>query len=152
MTLIKRFFIGLFLMGLSMTTLANDLQLPAQFEVEAVLKKYIEGIRTGDVALLKSVFDKDARLHGYIMGNYVNGPLDMFLNDVAKNPAPVKSGEPFRATIVSLQVNNNIARGTVIEESYFGLNFTDHFHLLKNDKGQWVIVDKIFYHEPPAKK
>lgn len=151
MAFIQRFFIALFLVGTSMTTSASDLQLPAQFEVEAVLKQYIEGIRTGDVALLKSIFDKDARLHGYIMGNYVNGPLDVFLNDVAKNPAPAKSGEPFRATIVSLQVNDKIARGTVIEESYFGLNFTDHFHLLKNDKGSWVIVDKIFHHEPAKK-
>ncbi len=41
-------------------------------------------------------------------------------------------------------------RATVIEQSYFGLNFMDHFHLLKSPKG-WVIVDKIFYHEPPKK-
>lgn len=133
-----------------MTTSADALQLPAYFEVEATLKKYIEGIRTGDVELLRSIFDKDARLHGYIMGNFVNGPLDVFLKDVAEKPAPVKSGEPFRATITAIHVHENIARGTVVEQSYFGLNFMDHFHLLRTDKG-WVIVDKIFYHEPPKK-
>lgn len=40
------------------------------------------------------------------------------------------------------------ARGTVIEQCYFGLNFKDHFRLLKTDQG-WVIVDKLFHHEPP---
>lgn len=133
-----------------MTTSADDLQLPAYFEVQAVLNKYIEGIRTGDVGLLKSIFDENARLHGYIMGNFVNGTLDVFLKDVAEKPAPVKSGEPFRATIVEMHVDETVARGTVIEQSYFGLNFRDHFHLLKTDRG-WVIVDKIFYHEPPKK-
>lgn len=133
-----------------MTTLTDSLQLSAYFEVQAALNKYIEGIRTGDVALLRSVFDENARLHGTIMGNEVNGPLDVFLKDVAENPPPVKSGEPFRAAIVDIHVNGNTARGTVIEQSYFGLNFMDHFHLLKTARG-WVIVDKLFYHEPPAK-
>lgn len=131
-----------------MTTQAPSLQLPVHFEVKAVLEKYLEGIRTGDVALLREIFDENARLHGTIMGNEVNGPLDMFLQDVAKNPPPVKSGEPFRGAIVDLEVSGNIARGTVIEESYFGLNFRDHFHLLRTARG-WVIVDKLFFHEPP---
>lgn len=131
-----------------MTGPTVDLQLPAHFEVKAALERYIEGIRTGDVALLQSVFDANARLHGYIMGQFVNGPLDVFLKDVTEKPAPVKSGEPFRATIVDIRVDGNVACGTVIEESYFGLNFVDHFHLLKTARG-WAIVDKIFHHEPP---
>ena len=150
MAALKQIFLGILLVAASMTSSAENLQLPAYFEVEAILNKYIEGIRTGDVALLKRIFDKDARLHGYIMGNFVNGPLDVFLKDVAEKPAPVKSGEPFRASIVDIHVNENVARATVIEQSYFGLNFMDHFHLLKSAQG-WVIVDKIFYHEPPQK-
>lgn len=150
MNVLNKVLVGCLLLGASMVSAAENLQLSQYFEVEATLKKYIEGIRTGDVALLKSVFDENAGLHGYIMGNLVNGSLDMFLKDVAEKPAPSKSGEPFRATVVEIHVNRNVARGTVIEESYFGLNFMDHFHLLKTDKG-WVIVDKIFYHEPPKK-
>lgn len=131
-----------------MTRSSVDLQLPAHFEVLATLERYIEGIRKGDVALLQSVFDEHARLHGCIMGHFVNGPLDLFLKDVAEKPAPVRSGEPFRATIVDIRVDGHVARGSVIEESYFGLNFVDHFHLLRTERG-WVIVDKIFHHEPP---
>lgn len=131
-----------------MTTPADDLQLPAYFEVQATLNKYIEGVRTGDLQLLRSAFAANAGLHGYIMGHCVNGSLDVFFNDVATKPSPMKSGEPFRAAIVSIEVNGSIARGTVIEQCYFGLNFKDHFHLLKTDQG-WVIVDKIFFHEPP---
>lgn len=134
-----------------MTVPADNLQLPAHFEVEATVRRYIEGIRTGDVQMLKEVFDPDARLHGEIMGHRVHGPLDVFLKDVAEKPAPAKSGEPFRAAIVDLHVNGRVARATVIEESYFGLNFMDHFHLLMTDRG-WVIVDKIFHHEPPRQK
>ncbi|MBS0399148.1 MAG: nuclear transport factor 2 family protein [Proteobacteria bacterium] len=134
-----------------MTVPADNLQLPAHFEVETAVRKYIEGIRTGNVQLLKEVFDPDARLHGVIMGHFVHGPLDAFLKDVAEKPAPAKSGEPFRAAIVDLHVNGSVARATVIEESYFGLNFMDHFHLLKTERG-WVIVDKIFFHEPPRQK
>lgn len=142
-----RLITSLFLMVASMTSTAENLQIPAYFEVQSVVNKYIEGIRTGDVQLLRNVFDKDARLHGYIMGKFVNGPIDIFLSDVAKNTPPAKSGEPFRATIVSIEVNVDVARATVVEESYFGMNFKDHFHLIKNGQG-WVIVDKIFYHEP----
>ncbi|MCC7461021.1 MAG: nuclear transport factor 2 family protein [Gammaproteobacteria bacterium] len=131
-----------------MTTSAGTLQLPAYFEAQEALNKYIEGIRTGNVELLRSVFDANARLHGSIMGTLVNGPLDVFLKDVSERPPPAKSGEPFRAAIVELHVNGNVARGTVIEQGYFGLNFMDYFHLLKTERG-WVIVDKTFYHEPP---
>lgn len=142
---------ALFLMVASMTSTAENLQVPAYFEVQSVLNKYIEGIRTGDMQLLRNVFAKDARLHGYIKGNFVNGPIDIFLNDVAKNTPPAKSGEPFRATIVSIEVNVDIARATVVEESYFGMNFKDHFHLIRSGQG-WAIVDKIFYHEPLTKQ
>jgi hypothetical protein len=133
-----------------MTTSTDNLQLPAYFEVQATVNKYIEGIRTGDLALLKSAFDPKAQLHGTIMGNVINGSIDGFFDDVAKHPAPVKSGEPFRAAIVDIHVNGDVARATVIEQSYFGMNFMDHFHLQNTGKG-WVIVSKIFYHEPPKK-
>jgi hypothetical protein len=126
---------------------AGSLDLPAYFEVQATVNKYIEGIRTGDLTLLRSAFDPGARLHGTIMGKVVNGPIEVFFNDVAKNPPPVKSGEPFRAAIIDIHVNGDVARASVIEQSYFGLNFMDHFHLQKTDKG-WLIVSKIFHHEP----
>lgn len=145
---LKRFVIGLLLAGASLAASASELQLPAIFQVEAVLKQYIEGIRTGDVEMLRRIFDKNARLHGYIMGNEVNGTMDLFLKGVAERPSPAKSGEPFRATITGIEVTDTIARGTVVEESYFGMNFVDHFHLLKTAQG-WVIVDKLFFHEAP---
>lgn len=126
-----------------------NLQLASHFQVRATLEKYIEGLRTGDVALLKSIFDPHARLHGYLMGNFVNGPLDMFLADVASRPPPVESGEPFRASIVAIHVIGRIATATVVEESYFGLNFLDQFQLLETERG-WIIVDKLFHHEQPA--
>ncbi len=132
-----------------MSTPERNLQLASHFQVQATLEKYIEGLRTGNVELLKSIFDPHARLHGYLMGNFVNGPLDMFLADVASRPPPVESGEPFRASIVSIHVIGRIATATVVEESYFGLNFMDQFQLLETDRG-WIIVDKLFHHEPPA--
>lgn len=131
-----------------MTNRADEPKLPAYFEVQAILEQYIEGIRTGNVQLLRGVFDPDARLHGYLMGTLVDGPVELFLNDVAARPPPVKSGEPFRAAIVDIHVDRRVARGTVVEESYFGLDFVDHFHLLETARG-WRIVDKTFSHEPP---
>lgn len=134
-----------------MTPSTGHLHLPAYFAVHEIVSKYIEGIHTGDVQLLKSIFDDNARVHGHIMGNFINGPIDVFLDTVAASPSPASSGEPFRATIIGIHVNGSVAHATVAEESYCGLNFMDHFHLLQTDAG-WVIVDKIFCHEPPTEK
>jgi hypothetical protein len=72
--------------------------------------------------------------------------LEEFLGFVKGTPAPADSGEAYDMKIVSIDQTGDEAMAKVAD-LYLGFRFTDYLSLLKVD-GNWVIVNKTFYHEP----
>ncbi len=57
--------------------------------IAQTLQRYVDGARTGDIALLRSAFAEGARVSGSYGGRPVNWSLDEFCDAVAKGgPAP----------------------------------------------------------------
>ncbi len=114
--------------------------------IRQTVQLYFEGMYHSDVDKLKKAFHPSAALMGYYNGNLAHIPLEKWLEMVAARPAPVKNGEEYNMRLVSLDLTENVAV-VKVKDLYLGLWFTDYLSLLKIEK-EWVIVNKIFHHEP----
>ena len=124
-----------------MTDNATDLQL-----IRQTVQFYFDGMYNSDVETLRKAFHPTAALMGYYDGTLAHIPLENWLEMVKERPAPSKSGEEYDMKLVSMDVTENVA-SVKVKDLYLGLRFTDYLHLMKVD-GNWLIVNKMFHHEP----
>lgn len=114
-------------------------------EVRAVIEQYIKGSGTGDVGSLESIFHPNAVMFGYLRGQLMDGGPKPFFDLVGSQPSLQSQGADYRAEIASIRVDGDVATATLIEDGFFGMSFTDRFHLVRTD-GRWLIVSKLFRH------
>jgi hypothetical protein len=108
--------------------------------VTAVIEQYFRGIQTGDTVLLGQTFHPDALLFGDINGTPYAKTRNEYLSGVANRVSPEKSGQPFEAKILSVDLINSIATAKLNVRMY-------HFHYynfltLHEIDGNWLIVNK----------
>ena len=111
--------------------------------IRQAINFYIEGLRAGSIETLKEAFRPEATMCGYVGETMMIVPIQGLYDFVAEHDAPVKSGEPFEASITAIEVAGSVASARIIERSYQGFDFTTLFHLLKIE-GRWWIVGKVF--------
>ena len=111
--------------------------------VRAVVQLYVDGVRSGDMALLSRAFHPDAQMYGRFNGQAMNMPIVKFIEIAQGMPAPAKSGEAYRATISAVELSGDAAVATLKEVNYQGADFVDYF-TLQHDNGTWKIVNKTF--------
>ena len=116
---------------------------PAEDGIRQAINYYIEGLREGSVETLKEGFHAQALMSGHLGETMMIVPIQGLYDFVAANPAPALSGEPFEASIVSIDVSGSAASARIAEKSYQGHDFATFFHLLKIED-RWWIVSKIF--------
>ncbi len=114
--------------------------------IQQTVQYYFDGLYHSDIEKLKKVFHPNAQVIGYFQGTLLFNSLEQFLEFVKATPAPSGSGEKYDMRIVSIDMTGNEAVAKVAD-LYLGFRFTDYLSLLKID-GNWVIVNKTFYHEP----
>ncbi|MDA0239169.1 MAG: nuclear transport factor 2 family protein [Proteobacteria bacterium] len=114
-----------------------------EFDVVAVIERYIESYISADIPALRDVFAEDAVMNGYADGRLVTGTMEPFIRQVESNPSLKSGGFELRYNIEHISITNNAA-SVVLRETGFGqYNFTDYMHLLKRD-GVWKIISKTF--------
>ena len=116
----------------------------------ATVRLYTEGLRTGNVELLRKAFHPKAMMYGVSPNAVTAVEIDGMYQYVAGNKPPSSTGEPYEFCITAIHQAGNAARVEMVEESAYGNNYTDYFQLLKID-GEWVIVSKA-YNGNPSKK
>lgn len=117
-------------------------------EIQNTVGLYFDGMYHSDAGLLKQAFHPAAFLMGYYEGNFAHIPLETWLEMIGNTPAPAKSGEVYDMHIVSIDITDTVAV-VKVADLYLGLRFTDYLSLVKTGDG-WVIVNKVFHHEPRA--
>ena len=110
--------------------------------IHEAINYYAEGMRTGNVEILKKGFHQQAILCGYLGDEMIAAPIEGLYDWVSGNPAPAKTGEAFGCTILTIEVTRRVATATVRETSHEG-DVIDYFHLLK-DGERWWIVSKLW--------
>ena len=111
--------------------------------VKQIVQFYIDGSGSGDVGILKSIFHPKAIMSGYIQGQLGIGSPEPFFEAVANNPPAKEAGAAYSAAITSIEVAGNAASVTLVEKGFLGMDFTDYFHLIK-ENGKWCIISKTF--------
>lgn len=108
--------------------------------IAASLQRYIDGARTGDLALLRSAFTPAARVSGSYGGTPVSWSLDAFCDAVAKGG----TAPGLQARIVSMEHAGGAAMARLEALDWRGTRYTDFFVLVKGADG-WRIDSKAFY-------
>jgi len=114
--------------------------------IQQTVQYYFDGLYQSDIAKLNRAFHQNSQVIGYFQGNLLFETLEQFIEFVRATPAPSRSGEEYDMRIVSIDMTE-IEAMVKVEDLYLGFRFTDYLSLLKID-GEWVIVNKTFYHEP----
>lgn len=104
------------------------------------LQRYIDGARSGDIALLRSAFAPGARVSGSYGGKPVSWTLPEFCAAVAKGGA----APALQARVVSIEHAGGAAMARLEALDWRGTRYTDFFVLVRDDEG-WRIDSKVFF-------
>ena len=108
----------------------------------AVVDAYIEGTRTRDVSLLKSIFHEDAKMTGWLGSDLLNGDPEPFYGALEANEV----GNDYSAEIISVSDTDKIANASLTETNLLGMSFENHFQMVQVADGSWRITAKLFRH------
>ncbi len=117
--------------------------------IREAINYYAEGMRTGNLEILKKGFHQQAILCGYLGDEMIAAPIEGLYDWVASNPAPAETDDVFGCAILAIEVTGRVAAATVRETSHEE-DVIDYFHLLK-DQDRWWIVSKLWDAEPVNK-
>ena len=110
-------------------------------KIEELGKKYIEGVRTANIDMLKSIFHEKASVYGQLNENSKTADHVKALFDIIEKVG--KCGEDFTGRVDVLAVEPTIAIFRIVEDNWAGYKFTDYFTCWKID-GVWKIACKAF--------
>ena len=112
-------------------------------QIEALMKTYIEGGRSGNVDLLRPIFHDLATICGYVGPDLFAGPIEMFYDWHAENgpAAGLVAGE------LRIDLEGTTASVRIELDNWTGHRFTDFFTLVRID-GRWQIMSKVFTLHP----
>lgn len=114
-------------------------------KVKSVLNDYIRGTYTADIDLLRKLFHADAIMSGFKGELFETGSPEPFFADLASRASMKSAKDPYHADIIWVMAHEQIASATLYQTGFFGtLNIEDHFHLVKGETGEWLIISKLF--------
>lgn len=116
-----------------------------EVEIQAVVKKYFEGIFYGDSEKLMEAFHPLSFLCGDIHNKPYLKTIDAYIEGVKARKSPHELGETFRMKILHLEILGNIAI-VKAHVPMLGFNYCDFLSMIKIN-GNWIIVNKIFAHK-----
>ena len=110
-------------------------------KVEAVARKFIEGVKTGKSEILKGIFHEKACIFGRLNKDTTEeGSITSLYNGVDK-AGPCKEDYVARVDILALE--KSVAVVKIVEDNWNGYKFTDFLTLWKRD-GEWKVVAKAY--------
>ena len=124
-----------------MTSTKTDYQ-----AVHQVMQQYVDASRNAEVSVLKDIFHPNAIMPGYVEDDLWIGGPEPYFEELASRPSLAASGADYRAVITAIEVTGRVASAALKETNMFGMDYTDYFHLLK-ENGKWRIISKTYTSE-----
>ena len=115
--------------------------------IKDTINLYITGLQTGNIEILREAFHPKAMMYGSSTKAVTIVEIEGLYQFVAANFPPPKAEDPHQCFIASIQYAGNAASVEMIEESAYGNDYTNYFHLLKIEE-KWVIVSKTYNSDP----
>lgn len=113
--------------------------------IEAVARRFVQGLHEGDADMVQAQFSKDAVNNGYYEGECIRQELHAYIGVIRRMPPPVLLGEEMDVHVTGLETDGKVGMVRV-RYLYEALTFTDYLSLLKID-GEWKIVARLFSHD-----
>jgi hypothetical protein len=116
----------------------NDLE-----QIESIIQLYIDSLDESNPDKVKEAFHENAKVVGYLHGDFMEMSVDDFANFVvSQKPSPKEKGENIVFEVLTSSIEGTIAL-VKLRDKYIGITFLDILSLIKCD-GQWKIYNKLF--------
>ena len=119
----------------------NDIE-----KIENVVQLYIDSMDESNSDKVKQAFHSNAKVVGYLHGDFMEMSTDDFANFVgAQQPSPKEKGENVVFEILSCEVQGATA-SVKVRDKYLGITFFDTLSFISIDN-EWKIYNKLFHVE-----
>lgn len=107
-------------------------------QITEMVHAYFHGLHTGDVEVLKSIFN----LETCLMAPNERRSMGQWLSDVVHRPSPLSEGYDYKYKILSIDL---VQEQAIVKVScpLFQYQYVDFLGFLK-EKGEWKIVSKMY--------
>ena len=112
-------------------------------QIENVVQAYIDSMDLSDPNKVKKAFHSNAKVVGYLHGDFMQMSTDDFADFVAsQQPPPKEKGENVVFEILSCEVEGTTAF-VKLRDKYLGITFLDTLSFIK-EGDNWQIYTKLF--------
>ena len=112
-------------------------------QIGNVVQLYIDSMDLSDPNKVKQVFHSNAKIVGYLHGDFMQMSSDDFADFVAsQQPPPKEKGENVIFEILACEVEGTTAF-VKVRDKYLGITFLDTLSFIK-EEGNWQIYTKLF--------
>jgi hypothetical protein len=109
--------------------------------VRDAIDRYLEGMRTADVALLRSAFHEQANMFGDFGDDLMAAPIETLFDWAAAELEPGTTGADHRVEIEDVEIAGDVALARVHERDFFGGDAREFFTFVRSPDG-WRITSK----------
>ena len=112
-------------------------------QIDNLLQLYVDSMDESDPAKVKQAFHKNAKVVGYLHGDFMEMSTEDFANFVAaQQPPPKDKGEDVIFELLSCEIEGTTALAKV-RDKYLGITFLDTLSFIKVDD-KWQLYTKLF--------
>jgi len=116
----------------------NDIE-----QIENIVQLYIDSMDESNPDKVKETFHENAKVAGYLHGNFMEMTVDDFAGFLAsQQPSPKEKGENVVFEILTCEIEGTTAL-VKMRDKYLGITFLDTLSFIKNE-GEWKIYNKLF--------
>ena len=116
----------------------NDIE-----QIENIVQLYIDSLNESNPDKVKETFHENAKVVGYLHGNFMEMSVDDFAGFVAsQQPSPKEKSENVVFEILTCEIEGTTAL-VKVRDKYLGITFLDTLSFIKNES-EWKIYNKLF--------
>ena len=115
-------------------------------QIEKVVQLYVDSMNESNSEKVKQAFHTNAKVAGYLHGDFMEMSVDDFSDFVAsQQPSPKEKGENVIFEILSTEIEGTTAI-VKVRDKYLGITFLDTLSFIKIDS-EWKLYNKLFHVE-----
>tara|TARA_B110000116_G_C16372629_1_gene374843 strand:- start:109 stop:477 length:369 start_codon:yes stop_codon:yes gene_type:complete len=116
----------------------NDIE-----QIENIVQLYIDSLDESNPDKVKETFHENAKVVGYLHGDFMEMSVDDFAGFVAsQQPSPKEKSENVVFEILTCEIEGTTAL-VKVRDKYLGITFLDTLSFIKNES-EWKIYNKLF--------
>ncbi|MBT6135652.1 MAG: nuclear transport factor 2 family protein [Emcibacteraceae bacterium] len=115
----------------------------AKGQIKNLIQIYVDSMDESNPNKVKQIFHNNAKIVGYLHGDFMEMSVDDFAGFVAsQQPSPKEKGENVIFEIITCEIEGTTAV-VKLRDKYLGITFMDILSFIKIE-GEWKIYNKLF--------